>query len=121
MQILFPKDIFFFKVANHIPFQKGAHSGLKLPDCVLLVLFDTMSTFPVRCPCNSVIGNKIVLYQQMEAEGMSPKDILKSLDVVKMCCRTQFMCFVDTDECAMENKAKYDYGNAVSGKETEKV
>ena len=52
---------------------------------------------PVRCfTCNKVVGNKYETYKKLiNEDGLSKKDALDRLGLVRYCCRTIILSHVD--------------------------
>jgi DNA-directed RNA polymerase subunit N len=51
---------------------------------------------PVRCfTCGKVVGNKWVIFQKKQEEGISNEQIFKDLHIKRYCCRRMLLTHVD--------------------------
>jgi DNA-directed RNA polymerase I, II, and III subunit RPABC5 len=64
--------------------------------------------FPVRCfTCNKTLGNYEERDKNMHDYGLTPKEILNSLNISRMCCRRMFLTHVDIiDKLLLYSKHK---------------
>ena len=52
--------------------------------------------FPIRCfTCGAVIGSKYEKYKKLLETGLSKKNALDRLNVMRICCRRMFLTHVE--------------------------